>query len=166
VRAEPQAGGPASPPKKGGRLRTAMIVIAALAGGLCLGGLTFGVLLYDRATTPDRSRPAVTLEQYLDAKFNTRDDGRARAMECGSPNLADIDRLLADLKERESRFGVSIEVTPADLVESVNGNAATIDANLKLSTSVQGVMQRDVQKWQFQFRDEGGWRLCGAIRAE
>jgi hypothetical protein len=73
VRAEPQAGGPPSAPKKGGRLRTAMIVIAALAAGLCLGGMAIFYITYDRATTPDRSSPANALQQYLEMKFENRD---------------------------------------------------------------------------------------------
>ncbi len=64
VNAEPQQPARPAPPK--GRLRRAFVVVAALAVGLCLAGVVVGYTLYDKATTPDRSSPAVTLQQYLD----------------------------------------------------------------------------------------------------
>src|SRR5205814_1869178 len=76
--------GPAPPIKKG-RLRRAFIVIAALAVGLCLGGVAITYALYDKATTPDRSSPILVVRQYLSATFDERDSSApARSMPIGT----------------------------------------------------------------------------------
>jgi hypothetical protein len=147
-------------------LRRAFVVVAALAVGLCLAGVVVGYTLYDKATTPDRSSPTVTLQQYLDEKFDNRDDQRAAALQCASPKLDAVDAMLADVKSRESKFGVSIVVRSSDVVVTKNGSSAGIDANLKISTTVNGAEQRDIEKWHFDLVKEGGWRVCGAAEID
>jgi hypothetical protein len=161
--AQPQGAVGPVPPRKGTRLRTVLIVLVAVAAAVCLGGLGAGYLLYHKATEPDRSSPTVVLEQYLNAKFSTRDDVRARSLECGSPNLGAIDAMLADLQAREQSYGITIQVSSADLNLVVTGDKATIGANLKISVpEANGGTSRSVQPWQFSLENAGGWRMCGA----
>jgi hypothetical protein len=138
-------------------------VVAALAVGLCLGGVAITYVLYDKATTPDRSSPTVTLVQYLNARFGDHDDAKARGFECKSPNLAELDQLSGDLRYREKTFGVATEVASAEPRETVNGDNAGITAYLKVTVrEPTGQASRSVQSWQFSLVRQGGWRLCGA----
>ncbi len=140
----------AGKPRRKGRLRRAFVVVAALAVGLCLAGVTVGYILYDKATTPDRSSPSVTLQQYLDEKFENRDEQKAAVLVCRSPKLDAIDAMLADLKARESKFGVTIDIKSSDVVvtqktrrrasmqilRSVQRSMASSSATSKSGTSI------------------------------
>src|SRR3569833_2402127 len=116
-----------------------MIVVAALAGALCLGGIATGLLLYNKATQPDRSTPVGTLDQYIDAKMNVRDEGKAHALECRSPKLTAFDDEVADIKKREQEYSVSFSVSLADLAVDVKGDSATVNGKLLQGATVNGV---------------------------
>jgi hypothetical protein len=163
VNAEPQQPARPAPPK--GRLRRAFVVVAALAVGLCLAGVVVAYALYDKATKPDRSSPAVVLTQYIDTKFGTRDEARIKNFECASPSLTEVDQLFADLRDREQRFNITIQVTTSDFNVVSDGDKATIDATVKIAVPEDnGGLSRSLQQWQFSLVDSGGWRVCGAHR--
>jgi hypothetical protein len=153
-------------PRRKGRVRRVFVVVAALAVAFCLAGVGVAYILYDKATTPDRSSPSVTLQQYLDEKFENRNEQKAAALVCQSPKLDAVDAMLTDLKSREAKAGVTIDVKSSDVVVTQTGSNAGIDANLKISTTVNGVEQRDIEKWHFDLVKESGWRVCAAAQVQ
>ena len=143
-----------------------VIVAAALAVGLCLGGAAVTYILYDKATTPDRSSPSVVLTQYIDTKFETRDEVKIKGFECTSPSLGEVDQLFANLRTREQQFNITIQVSASDYTVSTSGSRSTVDATLKVAVPEEnGQLSRSLQQWQFTLVDENGWRVCGAHTA-
>ena len=153
---------PKNPPRKVGKIRTAFIVMLSVSALICLGGLVVGFVWYRSASEPDRGTPTVTLEQYLDAEFNTRDEMIVKRFECNSPSLSTLDQLLDDLIRRENQYGVSITVHSANLDVVQNHGSSVIKADLKISTS----NEREIQRWQFNLIDQAGWRVCAASRID
>ena len=147
-------------------LRTVLIVVAAVASAVCLVGLIVGYVVYDKATTPERGTPRTTLTQYLEAKFTNRDESRVRLFECRSPKLEQMDALLDDLKDRERQFDVTIALRSYDMAVTATDDSARIDASLEMDATVDGVLQRQVQRWQFDLVWADGWRVCGARRTD
>jgi hypothetical protein len=158
----PPAPGPGGPKKKGGKLRTTMIVVAALAVAFCLAGIATGLLLYNKATQPDRSNPVGTLDQYIIEKMNNRNQERAHLLECGSPKVTALDDLLAGIEKREQQYSVSISVSTGDLSVAMKDDSATINGKLLQGADVNGVFAEERQDWHFDLVREGGWRVCGA----
>jgi hypothetical protein len=137
------------------------IVLAVVLGGLavlCVGGLGVGYLFYRQVSEPDRKTPAVVVEQFVEATFNERDHSRARLFTCPNAQLGELDQLMSDLRARESQFNTRFTVQTANLNVHTKGGFAAVDAELQLSTSVS----RSTQLWQFDMKNESGWRVCGA----
>ncbi|WP_432984810.1 hypothetical protein [Dactylosporangium sp. CA-233914] len=131
---------------------------------VCLGGgLTFYVA-YDKATTPERGTPAVSLQQYITAKFSIRDKTRAKLFTCGDANLSQVDDLLGTIESRESETGVGIQVTLRDLSVVESSNSATINTNLDVGAAQGNGTTVVSQRWEFGLRDVNGWRVCSATR--
>jgi hypothetical protein len=143
-------------------LRQVLVVGLAVIALMCLGGGAAAFLLYDRATKPDLSTPALVTRKYLDAYLVDRDDAKAAQFQCADDSgLSDIRALRADIDSRQKTFGVNITVS-VDRVSEVNrsGPSAATSADLVLSTVIQGQSQRAVEQWEFALHDEDGWRVC------
>ncbi len=140
-----------------------LIAFGAVAA-LCLGVLTTVYVVYDQATQPDRGSPGVAVRQYLGATFDDRNEVRARLFTCGDPaDIKEIQALLADTQERESRFKVSITVTWGSFDSTVDGSRATVTVELKIQVPVpDGGSSRSIQRWSFATEDRSGWRVCDA----
>ncbi len=162
------AGAPAGRTKRRRpRPRRLLLTAAILLTGACLVGATIGFLAYDRATKIDRSSPVVVVEQYVDAVFSERDPNRAALFECsdGDPR-ADLQVLLDDLMERERRWDIQITVTTANYRTSTGRVSSRIDVDLLIDVpEADGRPSRSRQTWEFDLRDESGWRVCAARRA-
>ncbi|MFC7550305.1 hypothetical protein [Plantactinospora sp. GCM10030261] len=140
-----------------------MIILGGALAALLLG--TGGLfVLYDRATAPDRSTPDVAVYGFLQAHFVDRNDTLAQQLVCRSPSLAQFHDLRADLVERESRFGTSIDVSWGSMAIEMQGSEARVRLELILSAVVNGSSQSERQSWMIQARNEGGWRICQAER--
>ncbi|WP_327006660.1 hypothetical protein OHA72_04915 [Dactylosporangium sp. NBC_01737] len=152
------------PPKRGlGLRKTLLLVVAVVAVGLCLGGGITAYVLYDKATTPDRSTPEGVLEQYLDAKFSSRDNIRAKLFECPGANLADVETALTDVKSREARFSIMITVKPASFDVQVTGKRAEAKVTLNvLVPEADGRETLSLQEWQFLLENNRSWLICSA----
>jgi hypothetical protein len=161
--APPPSGPPVAPPKKRGRLRTAFIVVAALAVALCLGGLAAGYLIYDKATKPDTTTPTGSLDQYLEAKFVSRDPLKIENFVCASPSLDEMNAMLDKIEALEKKFNIHIDVERSGYqVDTVN-NKSTIKATLKvLVPEEQGQVSESHESWTFSLVNQNGWRVCGA----
>jgi hypothetical protein len=146
------------------RWRLVLLVMAVVVGTTCLGGLGVGYFLYYKASEPNRGTPSVTVDQYLEAALNERDDQRSALFTCGHPDIQQLRDLLKDLTDRESRFSIKITPSWENFQVTTNGDNATVALDLRLSTTVNGLAQREVQRWEFGVVQDGGWRVCSAKR--
>jgi hypothetical protein len=163
-RPDPVPPSPPRPPKRGlGVRKTLLIVVAVAALGLCLGGSITAYVLYDKATQPDRSTPEGVLEQYVDAKFSSRDDIRAKLFECSSSDLADVEAALTAVKERESRFSIKVTVKPVSYDVDVRDKEANVRVTLKvLVPENDGRETVSLQEWRFSLKHDRSWLICNA----
>ncbi|MGN9813325.1 hypothetical protein ACTMSW_28725 [Micromonospora sp. BQ11] len=154
--------GPAPVPERPRRrLRTVLTVVAAVLTSLVLGGIVAGYLLYDRATTPDRSAPDVVVSEYLNAFLRERNDTRANLFTCDEAGVVELRALRDDLIAREQRFATNISVSWGSLQEDRQGDVAEVQVDLVLSVYVNGTSQGDRQTWSFTTRiGDEDWRVC------
>lgn len=140
---------------------------AAVLTALVLGGIVGGYVLYDRATTPDRSAPDVVVSGYLAAFFVDRNDTLADLFVCAEgPSLAELGALREDLVAREARFAVPISVSWGSLAVQRDGDEAVVELELVISAYVDGVFQSDQQPWHFTTRLGEDWRVCAGARMD
>ncbi|MET8044973.1 hypothetical protein ABZU25_29435 [Micromonospora sp. NPDC005215] len=152
------------PPRR--RMRTVLTVVAGVLALLCLGGLATGLVLYHRASAPDRSAPDVVVDNYLRAFLVDRNDARADLFTCeGGSQLEALRSLRTDLLEREKRFGVTMAVSWGSLSVQKHDDAAAVEVTLIISARVDGLNQSDRQPWRFDAQLDDGWRVCGGARA-
>jgi hypothetical protein len=112
---------------------------------------------------PDRSSPGGTLWQYIYAKFDERDDKKARVFECRSPSLAAVDDLLTEIEGGESKFHVSYKVSPENFVTSTAAATAGVDVRIVLTVPwINGLSQNSFRAWHFDLVFERGWAVCAA----
>ncbi|HEY0700536.1 MAG TPA: hypothetical protein VGD43_22365 [Micromonospora sp.] len=133
---------------------------------LCVGGAGIAFVLYDKATKPDRSAPEVVVRNYLQALLIDRSHVRAEDYTCSEPGqLREIENFAKDVVDRERVLGVSIIVSIERIVvHSENGSSASVGVSVRRSATVDGVPQSLVDSWNFDLRNEGGWRVCVALR--
>lgn len=147
------------------RVRTVLAVIAGVLAAMCLGGGVVGYLVYDRATTPDRSAPDVVVDNYLRAFLVDRNDVRANLFVCeGSQGLGQLRQLRADLTAREEEFETEFAVSWGPLQEAQAGKEAVVRVDLTISALVDGNRQTDRQSWSFTTRLSEDWLVCSGTR--
>jgi hypothetical protein len=161
----PPAPAAPAPQRPRRRVRTVLTVVAGVLALLLVGGIFAGYVLYDRASTPDRSAPDVVVDNYLRAYLVDRNDARADVFTCGTnAQLEALRSLRADLLAREQRFGVTISVSWGSLDVQKRDDAAAVQVTLIISALVDGINQSDRQSWQFNTQFGEGWRVCGGAR--
>ncbi|WP_033776523.1 hypothetical protein [Salinispora cortesiana] len=161
----PGTGTPVQPRRQ--RLRTILTVTAAVLTALVLGGIVGGYVLYDRATTPDRSAPDVVVSSYLAAFFVDRNDTLADLFLCAEgASLAELRALREDLAAREARFAVPISVSWGSLAVQREGDEAIVDLELVISAYVDGGSYSERQPWRFTTRLGEDWRVCAGARVD
>ncbi|MEU1888520.1 hypothetical protein ABZ491_23915 [Micromonospora rifamycinica] len=155
--------GPQRPPR---RLRTVLTVVAGVLALLCVGGGVAGYVLYDRATTPDRSAPDVVVDSYLREFLVNENDTRAGLLACegNSDGLAELRALRDDLRSRERRFATTLMISWGALPTQRQGQTAQVETDIILSAAIDGISQSDRQRWRFQTRLNGHWRVCEATK--
>nr|WP_240956468.1 hypothetical protein [Micromonospora sp. HNM0581] len=128
--------------------------------------MTGGVVayvVYDRATTPDRSTPAVVVDSHLRAYLVDGNDARASLFNCeGVSDFDALRRLREDLVAREERFGTSIYVSWESFEVDRIDDKAQVRVDLTFSAQIEGVRQSDRQEWIFATRLNDDWRICSA----
>jgi hypothetical protein len=146
--------------------RRTWALLGAVLLAICMTGSVVGFVLYNRATRIDRSTPVVAVFQYVDAIFEQRDAGQAKLFECEKASgRAALDAVLDDLEERERRYGIHISVSVTNFASSVEGTSAQVQADLLIDVpEADGKLSRSSQRWNFDLRDEDGWRVCSAQR--
>ncbi|MGW0213020.1 hypothetical protein ACWDXH_01340 [Micromonospora chokoriensis] len=161
----PPAAAPPAPPPPRRRMRTVLTVVAGVLAVLCMAGAVTGYVLYNRAAAPDRSAPDVAVDNYLRAFLVDRNDARADLYTCErGAELEAIRTLRSDLLEREKRFNVAISVSWASLSVEKQGGSAAVAVTLIISARIDGINQSDRQPWQFETRDDDGWRVCSGTK--
>ncbi|MEV4658971.1 hypothetical protein [Micromonospora sp. NPDC049301] len=147
------------------RARTVLTVVGGVLALLILGAAATAYVLYDRASTPDRSAPDVVVASYIQAFLVDRNDVRADQFTCeGVAKLEQLRALRDDLVAREERFGVSISVSWGPLDVQAEGNRAVVQVELIISAIVDGITQSDRQLWSFVAQRGADWRLCDGAR--
>lgn len=147
------------------RVRTILTVTAAVLTALVLGGIVGGYVLYDRATTPDRSAPDVVVDNYLRAFLVDRDDTLADLFVCADGASAELRALRDDLVSREERFAVPISVSWGSLTVQREGDAADVEVDLVISAYADDRAYSERQPWRFAIRLGDDWRVCAGSRA-
>ncbi|MEU4470761.1 hypothetical protein [Micromonospora sp. NPDC023888] len=151
------------PPRR--RMRTVLTVVAGVLALLCVGGLAMGLVLYHRASAPDRSAPDVVVDNYLRAFLVDRNDARADLFTCeGGSQLQSLRSLRADLLTREQELNVTILVSWGSLEVKGEGDAASVVTVIRRSATVDGIQQSLTDTWQFDVRKQDDWRVCGGIK--
>ncbi|MET8526935.1 hypothetical protein [Micromonospora sp. NPDC005172] len=155
---------PAPQPRRR-RLRTVLIVVGGVLGLLLLGGVATGFVLYNRAAAPDRSAPDVVVDNYLRAFLVDRNDARANLYTCeGETQLDSVRSLRSDLLAREQELDVTILVSWGSLEVEDHGKAASVVTTVRRSATVDGIQQSLTDTWQFDVKDQEGWRVCGGVK--
>jgi len=149
------------------RLRTILTVTAAVLTALVLGGIVGGYVLYDRATTPDRSAPEVVVDNYLRAFLVDRNDTLADLFVCAEGiSVVELRALRDDLVARESRFAVPISVSWGNFVIRREGDEAVVELELVISAYVDGGSYSERQPWRLTTRLGEDWRVCAGARVD
>ncbi|GIM83351.1 hypothetical protein [Salinispora arenicola] len=150
------------------RVRTILTVTAAVLTALVLGGIVGGYVLYDRATTPDRSAPDVVVDNYLRAYLVDRNDIRADLYICEEQlDLTAMAALRAEILDRETKFDVDVRVSWGSLKRLTNQQGESVTTTLSISSSSNGVPRSGrYEDWTFNLvQDSAGWRVCGGQKA-
>lgn len=153
------------PPRR--RMRTVLIVVAGVLALLGVGAAITVYVLYDRATTPDRSAPDVVVDNYLRAFLVDRNDTRAGLFTCETgAQLDPVKSLRAEAEERESKFGVNVRVSWGPLVRTPAGKGESVATTLTIAGSADGVPRSSRREdWVFDvIEDSDGWRVCGGMK--
>ncbi|MDG9673316.1 hypothetical protein QCZ28_04775 [Micromonospora sp. DH14] len=150
------------PPRR--RMRTVLTVAAGVLALLCLGGIATAYVWYDRASTPDRSTPDVTVINYLQATLVSRDSNRAKLFTCDGA-VSSVDEFAVDVARREQELGVSFSINIEDVavVEAAAAEASVI-AVIRRSAAIDGIHQSLTDTWRFDLQDREGWRVCAGSR--
>ncbi|MFI7077039.1 hypothetical protein ACIBO1_07090 [Micromonospora sp. NPDC049903] len=154
-----------APPQPRRRLRKVLMVITGAVAALCLAGGITGFVMYDRATTPDRSAPDVVVDNYLRAYLADRNDVRADLFACdNNADLSQIEVLRDEIRAREEQFGTSMSVSWGSLRWNQDGNEADVRVDLTFAAQLDGMRQTDRQSWRFTTQLADSWRVCSAER--
>ena len=154
------AGGLGRPAKGRVKLRKVLLGALIVLAVLCVGGLGTAYFAYDKATRPDRSTPGVVVQQFVNSTFNDRDPSEAKLYTCRSPQLGEVDAMLADFVQREGQFDTRFTVTLTNTSPRIDGDSAVVEADLLVTTSAS----RSFRHWRFDLVDQSGWRVCAARR--
>jgi hypothetical protein len=139
--------------------------MAGLLAALCASGSLVGYVWYDKATTPDRTTPALSVRQYGNAYLGERDDAHAAEFACADQSgLAEVKTFRDDLDARQKANNSTIYVN-VDTVREVSrsGDTAHVAVVIVLLANVNGQQLRRVENWDFTAkRGRDGWRACAA----
>ncbi|MFF5053338.1 hypothetical protein ACFY1S_09180 [Micromonospora sp. NPDC000663] len=161
----PAAPAPQTPRR---RMRTVLIVVGGVLALLGVGAAITVYVLYDRATTPDRSAPDVVVDNYLRAFLVDRNDTRAELFTCETgAQLEPVKSLRAEVEDRESKFGVNVRVSWGPLTRTPSGMGESVATTLTIAGSADGVPRSSRREdWVFDVIEDGdGWRVCGGVKA-
>jgi hypothetical protein len=94
--------------------------------------------------------------------YNQHDPARARLYRCANPDLGALDRYFADFVDHEQQYHVTFQMQVVKATTKVTGSTAAMQASLLTRQVTAGTTGQQVDPWEFTFRKEDGWRLCGA----
>ncbi|MGW3604420.1 hypothetical protein [Micromonospora sp. NPDC005161] len=160
----PPAPAPPAPQPPRRRVRTVLTVVAGVLALLFLGAAVTAYVLYDRASTPDRSAPDVVVVNYLQAALVSRDPNRAKLFTCDGA-VPSLEEFGAQMVRREQELNVSFSINIENVaVSKVGPTDASVTAVIRRSASIDGVQQSLADTWRFDVQDREGWRVCAGAR--
>jgi hypothetical protein len=127
-------------------------VLSTVITLLTVGGFA-AFFAYDKATELDLSKPTFAVQQFVYAAFVDRDEKKASIFVCNGSRVSEtVASVLTGLDP-------SVKIALGRLSEkSRSGGSAVVSAELELSSG--GFT--DVQNWEFDTADQGGWHVCAA----
>lgn len=149
------------------RMRTVLTVAGVVLAVLFFSGAVTVYILYDRATTPDRSAPDVVVDNYLRAFLVDRNDAKANLFTCEeSDDLGAVRDLRGEIERREKEFSVAVRTTWGALSRTVINEGERVDTTMTISSFSNGSPRSSRrEEWRFEVTDEKGeWRVCRAER--
>jgi hypothetical protein len=139
------------------------VVGFAIIALLCLGGGAAVFVFYDNATRVDLETPNVVTHEYIRAYLIDRDDAKAALYQCRGADLKDVQALRDDLDKRAKQYNITIDVSVQSSIEiSRSGDHANVVAQIGLSSISGGTPLNRLEKWSFDLKNDGGWRVCNA----
>ncbi|HKD96270.1 MAG TPA: hypothetical protein VKB69_01590 [Micromonosporaceae bacterium] len=155
----------AGPRRVGWRL--VLAVVLAVLPLLGIAGLAIAYHLYDRATRPDRSTPAVATYNYLQAFLNDGSQVEAAQFRCadasglaGFESFWNSQKDFAASKDDTVTFSWLISDTPT------TGDAATVSVVITQQTMSKGQeIGESKHAWSLVARKGSEWRICSATPA-
>ncbi|MEV0215621.1 hypothetical protein [Micromonospora sp. NPDC050695] len=139
-------------------------VVAGVLALLAVGAGLTGYVLYDRASSPDRSSPDVAVVSYLQAALVSRDPNRAKLYTCDG-SVPALDDFGTQISRREQELGVSFSINIENVaVSDVGARDASVSAVIRRSASIDGIQQSLADTWRFDVKEREGWRVCAATR--
>jgi len=119
---------------------------------------------YDKATRPDRSTPAIAVQNYLFQTLQADSDAEAAKYSCSAGDLSALtdfrDTAIAIAEAHSDAAGFTWTLG----VVQISGSAGTAAVELERDTTKNGkLVAASTSEWTFDLRDNGdGWRVCGA----
>jgi hypothetical protein len=172
-RSEPPPLVPSTPPagvtrgrRRGSSWSVRLAILLGLLSVFCLGGLGYAFRVYDKATTPDRTTPDVTLANYLQAYLIDKNDREAASYSCSSANANSLlTNFRSGVENKASQIGSLISVAWLENATTMHGTKlASIQVTLTESTTTNGVEQSYMTQWVFRVEYLQGWLVCGVER--
>jgi hypothetical protein len=155
---------PDSPKPATARWPVRLAVVLGVMTVLCLAAGAVVFRFYDKATRPDRTTPAIALQNYLYATLQSADPNEALKYACADSSLAaltdfrDAAIAMADAHGDVASFDWTLGAIQAGRSD---GTAAV---ELERDTKKQGeIVAASTTEWIFDVRNSGdGWRVCAA----
>jgi len=131
---------------------------------LCLGVGVAAFHFYDEATRPNRTTPAVTLQNYLYATLHTKIATEALKYSCGGDNLSPITDFRDKVNSAAAVRNYTVEFDWTIAPVQVSGIKGTATVEIEQDTKGQGIeVAASTSEWIFDLSEtRDGWRVCGA----
>jgi len=131
---------------------------------LIVAGFGTALLLYHRATAPNRTSPDVSVDNFLRAVLVDQNDDEAKQYMCSNPaSLTQLAAFRDMFINNEKKLGGGASFVWGTLPVTPQGNQDSVQADIDVSTS-GGRSQPGASshRWLFSVVNESGWRVCGA----
>lgn len=117
-----------------------------------------------RIPGPESDAPIGVVRAYTQELASSVDSAPARALECTSPQLQEFRARIADVARREQFFETQISVAVENFRESLDGDHASVTADLRLTAHASTGDQVLTMSYRYGLTRETSWKVCNAQR--